>query len=130
MESSPPSEALERIVRETRHFVRAPEHFLRAWQRAIHIAGPKWFGDGTREGLQIAKTKWDLCPRVEQIREAFGVLSGGERLFLAALVSFYDSRDGGELLKRCGFSGLADLSGLDLERRQVIARLLLYYNGW
>lgn len=34
------------------------------------------------------------------------------------------------MLKRIGFEGLADLGGLDLERRKVIAQLVLNYSGW
>jgi hypothetical protein len=34
------------------------------------------------------------------------------------------------MLKRCGFEGLSDFGGLDLERRKVIADLTLHYNGW
>jgi len=34
------------------------------------------------------------------------------------------------LLKRCDFEGLADLGRLDLQRRQVIADLVLNYHGW
>ena len=58
------------------------------------------------------------------------VLSSGQRMFLSAMVSFYNSREGGAMLKRCGFEGLSDLGGLDLERRKVIADLTLHYNGW
>ena len=51
-------------------------------------------------------------------------------MFLSAMVSFYNTDEGGALLKRCQFEGLADLGGLDLERRKVIADLLLHYHGW
>jgi hypothetical protein len=71
-----------------------------------------------------------LCPRLDRISDAFGVLSSGQRMFLAAMVSFYNAHDGGELLHRCGFEGLSDLGGLDLERRRVIADLVLNYSGW
>ena len=36
----------------------------------------------------------------------------------------------GAMLKRCHFHGLSDFDGLDLERRQVIADLMLNYSGW
>jgi len=58
------------------------------------------------------------------------VLSSGQRMFLSAMASFYNSREGGALLKRCGFEGLSDFGGLDLERRKVIADLTLHYTGW
>ena len=51
-------------------------------------------------------------------------------MFLAAMVSFYNSREGGAMLKRCQFQGLSDFGGLDLERRKVLADLLLNYSGW
>jgi hypothetical protein len=123
-------ETLDRFTQETRHFMRAPDAFFDAWKRGVKIAGPQWFGDGTRDGLQRATKKWDLCPRCDAITDAFGVLSSGERMFLAAMVSIYSGYDGGALLRRCDFEGLCDLGGLDLERRQVIVDLLLNYTGW
>jgi len=125
-----PQEVIDQIVREERHFATAPQVFFEAWKRGVEIAGPQWFGDGTREGMSQAQSKWDLCPDVQRINKAIGVLSGGERMFLAAMVSVYDDRKGGAMLKRCGFHGLADFGGLDLERRRVIADLLLNYGGW
>ena len=64
------------------------------------------------------------------LNDALDVLSGGQRMFLSAMVSFYNAREGGSMLRRCGFEGLSDLGGLDLERRQVIADLVLNYSGW
>lgn len=130
MNQSFPQDALDLIVRETQHFSQAPEAFFQAWKRGAEIAGPQWFGDGTADGLQRAQTKWDLRPNTQRINDAIGVLSSGQRMFLAAMVSFYNERKGGAMLKRCGFYGLADFGGLDLERRQVLADLLLNYSGW
>ena len=115
-----PQEVLDQIELEHQHFAAAPQAFFEAWKRGVHIAGAEWFGDGTREGLRRATTKWDLRPK----------LSSGQRMFLSAMVSFYNAREGGAMLKRCGFEGLSDLGGLDLERRKVIADLTLNYNGW
>ena len=81
-------------------------------------------------GLQRATTKWDLRPKLLMLNDALGVLSSGQRMFLSAMVSFYNAREGGAMLKRCGFEGLSDLGGLDLERRKVVADLTLNYNGW
>ena len=47
------------------------------------------------------------------LNDALGVLSSGQRMFLSAMVSFYNAREGGAMLKRCGFEGLSDLGGLD-----------------
>ncbi|PBK03675.1 hypothetical protein CNQ84_13960 [Pseudomonas abyssi] len=117
-------------MREERHFVSAPHVFLQAWKRGVAIAGPEWFGDGTEAGLRTATNKWDLCPNLWVLNDALDILSGGKRLFLSVMVSFYNAEEGGAMLERCGFMGLADLAALDLERRQVIADLVLNYSGW
>lgn len=39
------------------------------------------------------------------LNDALGVLSSGQRMFLSAMVSFYNAREGGAMLKRCGFEG-------------------------
>jgi hypothetical protein len=123
-------EPIVSFIAEEQHFAIAPHAFFQAWKRGVQIAGPEWFGNGTPEKLQRAICKWDLCPRLDVISDALGVLSSGQRMFLAAMVSFYNAQDGGELLQRCGFEGLSDLGGLDLERRRVIADLVLNYSGW
>ncbi|HHX1076923.1 TPA: hypothetical protein ACU6G1_000452 [Pseudomonas aeruginosa] len=125
-----PQEVVDQIMREEQHFAAAPQAFFEAWKRGAEIARPEWFGDGTREGLNQAKSKWDLRPILLRLNDALGVLSGGQRMFLSAMVSFYNAREGAAMLKRCGFEGLSDLGGLDLERRQVIAALVLNYAGW
>ncbi len=130
MIQSIPPEVLALIAREDAHFARAPQAFFETWKRGAQIGGATWFGDGTVDGLRRATTKWDLRPDVPRLSNALGVLSSGERMFLSAMVSFYNSREGGVLLKRCGFEGLADLSGLDLQRRQIVADLILHYTGW
>jgi hypothetical protein len=209
-----PREVVDQIMREDQRFAAAPQAFFEAWKRGVEIAGPEWFGDGTREGLNQANTKWDLRPDMLRLNDALGVLSSGERMFLSAMVSFYNAamslragstrsarssreglatvlsippvRDmrpqghvpqflphrpaptalgdslrmpssehqvrpdmlgstmpsapeqrrthvpwsGAAMLKRCHFHGLSDFDGLDLERRKVIADLLVNYNGW
>lgn len=108
----------------------APEAFFEAWKHGVELAGVRFFGQGTREAFELALTKWDLCPNVRLIKAAIGPMSAGEKVFLAALVSFYNARDGGALLRRVGVHGLSDLGGLDAQRREVIASLLLHYHGW
>jgi hypothetical protein len=104
--------------------------FFEAWQRGVEIAGHRWFGDG-QASSQSATSKWDLPPRVDDIRSAIGWLSSGEAMFPAAMVSFYNSDPGGELLRSLGANGLSDIAAsLDESRRQVIADLLLAYPGW
>lgn len=120
----------DQLALEEAHFTRAPSAFFQAWKRGAEIAGAEWFGNGTQAGLERATTKWDLRPNMLLVNDALGVLSSGQRMFLSAMVSFYNAREGAAMLRRCGFEGLADLDGLDLERRKVIADLVLNYNGW
>jgi hypothetical protein len=128
--TSLPQQMSDQIALETAHFAEAPRAFFEAWRRGVEIAGAQWFGDGTHEGLQRATSKWDLRPDMPMINDALGVLSSGQRIFLCAMVSFYNGHEGGAMLKCCGFEGLSDLGGLDLQRRKVIADLMLYYGGW
>ena len=118
------------IAAAQQFFAAAPQAFFDAWKRGVELAGPTLFGEGTRESFARAVDKWDLCPNVDAIGEAIGAMSSGERVFLAAMVSFYNAEDGGVLLQRVGVHGFADLGGLDLPRRRVIADLLLHYSGW
>ena len=71
---------------------------------------------------------------MDDIAEAMGYLSSTERVFLAAMVSFYNDLTGGQLLQRAVGSksvGMADIaSSLDEPRRRVITDLLLSYCGW
>ena len=121
----------ENIAQELEHFSSAPARFLEAWKRGVRLAGPQFFGTGSSHAaLDQAESKWDLCPKMDLIDRAIGVMSSGEKVFLAALTSFYNAEDGGELLKRVHVQGLADFGGLDLERRAVIAALILNYTGW
>jgi hypothetical protein len=123
-------ETFGQIALEEAHFAAAPRAFFEAWKTGAEIAGAQWFGDGTLEGLQRSTSKWDLCPNMPMINDGLGVLSSGQRMFLCAMVSFYNASEGGAMLKLCGFEGLSDLGGLDLKRRKVIADLTLHYSGW
>lgn len=125
-----PVEVIDQLVREERHFVAAPQAFFLAWKRGVGIVGHEWFGDGTREGLLRAKTRYDLRPNLLLLNDALRILSSSQGLFLSAMVSFYNVREGAAMLRRCGFEGLADLGLLDLERRQVIADLVLNHSAW
>lgn len=120
----------EEITVEQAHFAAAPTAFFRAWKSGVLLAGVRFFGAGTKTNLDAAADVWDLCPNVDLISAAIGVMSGGEKVFLASLVSFYNAEDGGRLMQRVGVHGLADLGGLDLARRTILAALILNYTGW
>jgi hypothetical protein len=106
--------------------------FFESWKTGVQIAGPVWFGDGLDPNS--AETKWDLVPRVDEITARIDTMSSTERIFIAAMVSFYNDSLGGRLLQRAGGSksiGMADIaSSLDERRRRVIADLMLSYCGW
>ena len=97
MNLSLPEDVLDQMALEQAHFDAAPQAFFEAWKRGAQIAGHEWFGDGTREGLQRDTTKWDLRPNMLMLNDALGVLSSGQRMFLSAMVSFYNSREGGAM---------------------------------
>ena len=109
--------------------VRDEAAFLDAWRRGMVIVGPEFFGDQTGVG----ETKWDFAPRIDDIELRLSMLSSTEMVFLAAMVSFYNSHIGGKWMSKImsGDWGMADLAaGLDPARRRVIADLLLAYPGW
>ncbi|ONH50913.1 hypothetical protein SAMN04490182_2005 [Pseudomonas cedrina] len=112
------------------HQSQAPEPFFEAWKQAVLLAGPGYFGIKCRRDLDMALSKWDLCPDIPLIETAIGAMSHGEQIFIAALVSFYNDQIGGELLQRAGVSGMADFGILDSQRRSLLARLLIHYSGW
>ena len=118
------------IANELAHFAHAKTNFFDAWKRGVALAGTHLFGTGVSADLNRAASVWDLCPKLNLIERAIGVMSSGEKVFLAALVSFYNSEEGGKLFERIGVQGLADFGGLDLSRRSVLASLLLNYTGW
>ena len=130
MPSLTPETALEQMAEETAFLAQAPDDFFLAWQQGVELAGAAFFGTGTPAGLASATSKWDLAPDLPLIAEALGAMSSGERVFIAAMASFYNSHESTPLLRDAGIEGLADLGRLDQRRRQVIARLLLSYTGW
>lgn len=130
MNLSLPSHLFDQIAFEEAHFSKAPHAFFCAWQRGAELAGADYFGKGTEQALKVAIDKWELRPDMARIAKAMRFMSPGQRTFIAAMTSFYNSEEGGKLLRRAGFEGLSDLGGLDLERRKVIAALLLNYVGF
>lgn len=112
--------------------------FLNAWKRGVKLAGPHYFkntlptpGAGPLADVENATSKWQLCPDLQMIRRAIGGVSRGEGAFLAAMYSFYNAKDGQQLLKRAGYPNICDLAAkLDSRRAGIIAELFLNYPGW
>lgn len=125
-----PVEVIDLLAREQRHFACAPTAFFQAWKRGVKVVGPQWFGDGTHEGLRHAVSIEDLRPDMLGLNDALRTLSSNQGLFLSLMVSFFNAREGAAMLRRCRFEGLADLGDFDLERRQIIADLLMNYSHW
>lgn len=111
----------------------APARFFKAWKQGVALAGVGYFGDGSKAGFLAATDKNDLAPRMAVVKEALGVLSGGERTFLVAMYSFYNGRTAADMWEE-NFQSPDNIgttiSGLDLARRRVLAELTLTYTGW
>jgi hypothetical protein len=104
--------------------------FFFAWKKGVELAGTRFFGDGSQEGFTNANCRWDLRPNIRVISCSFEVLSGQERMFLAALVSFFNTGEGNNLLKQSGMKGLSDLGLLNVEQRDVLAGLIMHNHDW
>ncbi|EKY3918149.1 hypothetical protein RCI35_002019 [Enterobacter hormaechei] len=88
--------------------------------RVLRSAAGYYIGTTDEEG-PVSRESIEYFPSIEVAVALSKTVSGGQRLFLSAMVSFYNNREGAAMLKRIGFEGLTDLGGLDLERRKVIA---------
>lgn len=124
------NDAMKQFHADLRYWNGAQARFLAAWKQGVNLVGCDYFGDGTIEGWEAATDKNQLRPHMELIRETIGVLSSGQRVFLAAMCSFFNSGWGGDLLRATGWNGMSDYSNLDREHRQVLADLLMNYTGW
>ena len=128
---TPEQEAVfARLYKERAFYEGASSRFFDAWKRAVALAGYRYFGDGTKAGWESAKDKWTLVPNTELIKNALGVCSHGEKVFLTALYCFYNDIDGKDLCAVAGLNTVLDLTILDRERKQIFSDLLLNYNGW
>lgn len=112
---------------ERDHLAAAPSAFLHAWKAAVQLAGHSFFGDGTHASLDSAAGAWKLPPNLQRISESLSRMTPDERVFIAALVSLYNCQEAARLLQLTGVTGLAKLGALDLQRRSVLASLMLHY---
>lgn len=111
------------------------DDFLDAWKRAVALAGFEYFGDGTPAGCAVAAEKNQLRPRWEIIDTAFAELTEAEQIFLANVLTFFNSDRGGWPVKKY-VAALPNVSighasaRLDEPRREALAQLLTTYTGW
>lgn len=125
-----PDSAITELLDTFQRDTLAPQQFFQTWKKAVLLAGPNYFGIDCRGDVSMTHSKWDLCPDVPLIESAIGVMSHGEQVFLAALVSFYNDEAGGRLLQQVGVRSLADFGLLDTQRRTLLASLIVHYSGW
>ncbi|WP_285374213.1 hypothetical protein [Pseudomonas sp. lyk4-TYG-107] len=104
--------------------------FFFAWKKGVELAGYRYFGDSSQEGFIKANCRWDLRPDLRVINSKFEVLTEQERVFMAALVSFFNPDEGSNLLKQAGVKGLCELGLLNVEQRDVIAGLIMHNHAW
>jgi len=115
--------------------VAAPGLFLDTWKKAVNLAGERFFTNN--RDYQVASTadeatdKWQLIPVRKTIDNYLGVASTGEALFIAALYSFYNGRDGEKMIQELGYSGLGDIANrLEYDQLEIITTLMKYHTGW
>lgn len=118
------------------HYDSAPGRFLEAWKQGVTKAGPRFFK--TKEGytpatVEAATDKWQLIPNWEYVNENIGVLSTGEKVFLATLCSFYNGDWGHQLIEEHGqgYVSVGDIANrLELDESHIITQLMLNHTGW
>jgi len=117
------------------HYADAPTRFLDAWKEAVHKIGAEYFQ--TQRGYTIpmeasvATDKWQLIPNIEAMASRFASCSIGEGVFMAAVLSFYNSEISEPFMTEFGMCGIGDISGrLDLDEIEIITRLMLNHTGW
>lgn len=98
--------------------------FFDAWTRGVQLAGTQFFT--VRKPI---KTKHDLEPDFDMIESGMGYLSSGERLFLTAMYSFYNSH-GAAILYGRPFTPGDIAAALDEPRLRIVADLTVSYTGW
>ncbi len=115
---------------------KSPWLFLEAWKQGVNIVGEKYFS--AHPSLTEAVTsqesitdKQQLIPNLKLIEADIAQLSGSEAALLAVMCSFYNSRQGGKLMRGLGIEGMAEVSQqMSLAGNQVVARLLVHFTEW
>lgn len=109
--------------------------FLLAWKASVVLAGFDYFGDGTPTGCAMATDKNQLRPHWDAIESAFPNLTEAEQIFLANVLTFYNSERSGWPIAKY-LVALPNVSlghaaaRLDQSRREALAQLLCTYQGW
>lgn len=120
----------EEIMARRKGYLQREQDFFNYWKKGVEIAGYRYFGDGTKENFEQATEKNQLSPVSAKIEASFGLISDNEAAFLVAMYCFYNDFKGAELCVKAGVKSIGNLLGLDSNRREVMAGLLVTYCGW
>lgn len=130
----------EQRERYDAHYQVAEARFLETWIKGVKLVGEAYFEHKApvygpdippAASLDEVSNKWQVKPNYDLINKSIGVLSGGEAALLAVMCSFYNAEWGGKLMQDLGLRGMADVaSKLDLDGREIVGVLLMYYGGW
>lgn len=100
--------------------------FTSAWSKGVQFVGEQWFVNDSWGEAAATGEKCIPTPNVLMLSDALKSMGGAQCLFFSLMVSFYSPLEGNAMLKQCGFNGLADLSRLDTEHRQIISDLMMH----
>lgn len=114
--------AVSALVREES---RDESKFVDAWRDAVALIGEQYFM--LRAPLHECIDKWQMEPKVDMIRSNLGVFSTGEKIFVQAVIQFYNDR----ALPRHDLPTMTDIcTSLDAQRLKIVMRLMRHYGGW
>lgn len=125
----------ENTKRINEHYAIAPGLFLEAWKEAVDKIGAGYFqcqsGYTIPMETSVATNKWQLIPNIYAMDQRLGTCSVGEGVFMAAVLSFYNSDTSEKFMHHFQMFGLGDIAGrLDLDELDIITRLMLNHTGW
>jgi len=125
----------ENMEKVKRHYAAAPANFLQAWKEAVIKIGTGYFQ--TQRGYTMpieaaaATDKWQLIPNIDAMENRLGLCSVGEGVFMAAVLSFYNSEISENFMHHYQMFGIGDVANrLDLDEADIISRLMLNHTGW
>jgi len=99
--------------------------FVDAWRDAVELIGEQYFM--LRAPLHECIDKWQMEPKVDLIRSRLSLFSTGEKIFVQAVIQFYNDR----ALPKHDLPTMTDISAsLDMPRLKIVMRLMRHYGGW
>lgn len=125
----------DRALADLTYHAEAPEKFFSAWRDAVLECGIAMFGHGEREAFEVANNRNDLKPNFDIIAKHWPHISDTVRLFLLIVLAFYSAPMARAIsptlfARTQSLTTLAAEARLDAHRRDILARLFLYFTGW